>query len=164
MSPALRSRTLVGIVLLALGSCVSSGRQDFDLDEHARLALQGVCLRVMAAQSVEADGVPYAPLSVSHLRMQDEHGPYEVRLRRGAEGLELVSARNQDARVIATGVRPFALGEEPNGMDDNGNGLIDEPGFSVVRDSSCIRLRLALARTTGSEERVAQVETTLTLP
>ena len=41
-------------------------------------------------------------------------------------------------------VRPMLEGEIANGLDDNGNGLIDEPGFCVTRENNAIRLHLTL--------------------
>lgn len=41
-------------------------------------------------------------------------------------------------------VRPLLEGEIANGLDDNGNGLIDEPGFCVTRENNALRLHLTL--------------------
>ena len=37
-------------------------------------------------------------------------------------------------------------GELPNGIDDNGNGLIDEPGFSIDFEGRAVNVRLSLER------------------
>jgi len=56
---------------------------------------------------------------------------------------------NQDdeSRVYWTNlVAPFLEGEIPNGMDDNGNGLIDETGLSFVIDGNSVTIRMTLQR------------------
>ncbi len=47
-------------------------------------------------------------------------------------------------------VQPLLEGELPNGIDDNGNGLIDEEGLSFVLDNEAVVIRLTL-RTTNPE-------------
>ena len=43
-------------------------------------------------------------------------------------------------------VRPFLEGELQNGIDDNGNGLIDEKGLSFVVWKNSVTIRLTLGR------------------
>ena len=45
-----------------------------------------------------------------------------------------------------TMVRPLLEGEVPNGLDDNGNGIIDENGLSFVLDGDSVLIRLTLER------------------
>ncbi len=60
-------------------------------------------------------------------------------------------------------VRPFLEGEIQNGIDDNGNGLIDERGLSFVLDRNAITVRLSLERRLGDGRVVTKtVETTAT--
>ena len=47
-------------------------------------------------------------------------------------------------------VSDFLENELPNGIDDNGNGLIDESGLTFVIDGSMVTIRLTLQRT-GSD-------------
>ena len=48
--------------------------------------------------------------------------------------------------ILATGVAEFAHGEIPNGLDDNGNGLIDERGLSMTYDSGEVTVLLSVER------------------
>ena len=41
-------------------------------------------------------------------------------------------------------VAPFHDGEIANGLDDNGNGLVDEPGFCLSREGDVLTLNLTL--------------------
>jgi len=43
-------------------------------------------------------------------------------------------------------VRPFLAGEEPNGVDDNGNGIVDEKGLSFVVKDGAVTIRLTIGR------------------
>lgn len=43
-------------------------------------------------------------------------------------------------------VREFLEGERPNGIDDNGNGLVDESGLAFVIESGVVRVLLTLER------------------
>jgi hypothetical protein len=54
-----------------------------------------------------------------------------------------------DAAVIddVRSVRPLLEGELANGLDDNGNGLVDEPGFCVTREDDALVLHLTLEET-----------------
>ncbi|MCP3919999.1 MAG: hypothetical protein GY711_31100 [bacterium] len=70
-----------------------------------------------------------------------------------------------DERSIAWSnlVAPFLEGEIPNGMDDNGNGVIDEKGLSFVIDRRAVTIRLTLERRgDGDEVSTKTVETTVT--
>lgn len=49
--------------------------------------------------------------------------------------------------VLVRNVRPLLAGETADGDDDNGNGLIDEPGFCVSADGEAVTVRLTLSRT-----------------
>ena len=46
--------------------------------------------------------------------------------------------------IVCRGVRELLEGEIANGLDDNGNGLIDEPGFCVQVTGEVVTLRLTL--------------------
>ncbi|MEW6071147.1 MAG: hypothetical protein AB1726_00950 [Planctomycetota bacterium] len=56
-------------------------------------------------------------------------------IRRGYTLVEL-------AIVLSRGVRELLAGEMPNGVDDNGNGLIDEAGFCANLREDALDLRL----------------------
>jgi hypothetical protein len=80
---------------------------------------------------------------------------------------EIVISRNfgsagQLDTVIATSVPRLLLGEAANGVDDNGNGLQDEAGFSFERlaDGS-VRVRLTVQARKQSTTFSRTVETTV---
>ncbi len=57
------------------------------------------------------------------------------------------SAGSEEQRVVwCNSVRPFLEGELINGMDDNGNGLIDEKGLTFSLHGSLVTVRLSLHR------------------
>jgi type II secretory pathway pseudopilin PulG len=64
--------------------------------------------------------------------------------------------------VLVENVRELLEGELANGLDDNGNGLIDEPGFCATYDvaSGVVTLRLTIERT--APEGAAVTRTTET--
>ena len=77
-------------------------------------------------------------------------------------------SKNPDApeelRVVWSNlVRPLLEGEVMNGIDDNGNGLVDEKGLSFVLDRNAVTIRLSLERRTPEGEVLTRtVETTVT--
>ena len=52
--------------------------------------------------------------------------------------------RIQNQVVLCHDVRELLAGETANGLDDNGNGLIDEPGFLTIRNGDLLELSLSL--------------------
>ncbi len=54
---------------------------------------------------------------------------------------------NEQVSRLTTWVRDYAEGEAANGADDNGNGLVDEKGFSFELNGNTLTIRLALERT-----------------
>ncbi|MFI5401376.1 MAG: type II secretion system protein [Planctomycetota bacterium] len=48
--------------------------------------------------------------------------------------------------VLCGAVRPLAEGEKPNGIDDNGNGLVDEEGLSFELSGRTLTIRLTVER------------------
>ena len=66
--------------------------------------------------------------------------------------------------VLTRWVRPFLEGEIDNGKDDNGNGLIDEPGFCLDRVGDVWTLRLSLQRRDGAGRTVTRTMETAVRP
>ena len=63
----------------------------------------------------------------------------------------------EERRVIWTSrVSPLLEGEVINGLDDNGNGLIDEDGLSFVLEGNRIHIRLSLRRPESDGRTVTQ--------
>lgn len=132
------------------------------LEDEARRALRLVADEVMGARLELLETLPVAPLAGSRVSVVTDSVSSEIRLREGEVGMELVRIEDGREQVLASGVQPLWAGEATNGMDDNGNGLIDEPGFHVVREGVSVRIRLSLACMHDAEELTAQVETTVT--
>ncbi len=70
----------------------------------------------------------------------------------------------EQTRVVwAKHVPGFAAGELPNGIDDNGNGLIDEAGLAFVKEGRSVRILLTLRRPDGRGGIIERhLETTVT--
>jgi len=70
----------------------------------------------------------------------------------------------EERRVVWTNlVSPFLEGEVPNGVDDNGNGLIDESGISFSLEGDAVRIRLSLEKQFSDGSGVTEtVETMVT--
>ena len=65
--------------------------------------------------------------------------------------------------VLATNVPEYLEGEIPNGVDDNGNGLIDERGLAFSRTGRVWTIRLSLQKPGGNDRSLIQtVETAIT--
>ena len=146
------------------------------LEDQARRVLRQVGYAVMGSDRETLMPSAAAPLSADAVN-------YRINL--GVQGGEVVWgdteriameqlrpqvywSRNPETeaeqRVVWTSlVAPFLEGELPNGMDDNGNGLIDESGlcFDVVGDSVTIHLTLQRVGDDG-QVTTKTVETTVT--
>jgi type II secretory pathway pseudopilin PulG len=74
-------------------------------------------------------------------------------------------ALNARPMVLSRQVSELAAGELANGADDNGNGLVDEPGFIVTRVDDLVTIRLTLEAHASAEGTNVQaaVETSVTL-
>ena len=77
--------------------------------------------------------------------------PEEIRFQNGATTGSVEWAENpgaaEERRVVWSNlVSPLLEGEEINGADDNGNGLIDEDGLSFVLEGNRIVIRMTLRR------------------
>lgn len=146
------------------------------VEDQARRVLQQIAVAVMGANRGTLIPDTVAPLSMSSMRFQVNLGiengevvwsdPEQVALDDATE--QVFWSSNPDAanarRVVWSNlVTPFLEGELPNGMDDNGNGLIDEKGLSFEVDRNAVRIRLTLERITDDGESVMEtVETTVT--
>jgi len=64
--------------------------------------------------------------------------------------------------VVADHVSPLLEGEELNGLDDNGNGLVDEPGLTFVLFRFAVTIRLSVEAPTPGGLVRETLETTVT--
>ena len=73
--------------------------------------------------------------------------PEEIRLDGSAvEWRENPGTADERRVTWTTLVSPLLSGETINGVDDNGNGLVDEEGLSFVLDGDSVRIRLTIRR------------------
>jgi hypothetical protein len=76
-----------------------------------------------------------------------------------------VGDADEIAVVLGGGVRSLLAGEDANVLDDNGNGLVDEPGLSfVLQGDSTLTIRLSLeARDPRGQPIVRTAQTTVSM-
>jgi hypothetical protein len=146
------------------------------LEERAQLVLQRIANAIMGSNRETLIPDHEQPLSTDdiqyriHLGVQDGEVVWSDPEMIGLEDLdnEVFWTRLEDGgpnqRVVWTNlVRPFLEGEIPNGMDDNGNGIIDEKGLSFTVDRNAVTIRMTLDRLTASGRPITTtVETTVT--
>lgn len=66
--------------------------------------------------------------------------------------------------VLVTGVAPLLEGEQLNALDDNGNGLLDEPGFSLTRRGGVLEIRLSLRGLDPDHQLITRTTETTVCP
>lgn len=175
--------TLLAILTLKVHGAVSTAHQANSeatrrviVEDQARRVLRQIATAVMGANRETLLPDTGAPLSMSDLRFQVNLGveqgeavwsdPERIALSEGertvfwSDRVDMESERRVVWSNIAT---PFLEGELPNGMDDNGNGLIDEKGLCFDVDRNAVTIRLTLERVTSDGEVVTEtVSTTVT--
>lgn len=179
---------MLAVVLLAIVAVKAHGAlsvaqeatgketRELVLEDQARRVLRQIGYAVMGSDRATLAPGAEAPISTDSLRyrvnlgIQDGEvvwGDAEQVALNELEG-QIVWSQNPGAeaerQVVWTSlVSPYLGGEIPNGMDDNGNGLIDERGLSFVVDRNSVTIRLTLERMLDGGESVTQtVETTVT--
>jgi len=179
--------TIMALVLLAIvvmkahgalsAASETSSRetQETVLEDQATRVLRQIAYAIMGSNRETLIPDTEAPLTAEDLRFQVNLGiqdgqvvwsdPEKVALE--AVRSQVYWSRNPDSaeerRVVWTSlVAPYLEGEIPNGMDDNGNGIIDEKGLSFVVYRDCVRIRLTLERVVDGEVLTKKVETTVT--
>ncbi len=145
------------------------------VEEHARKVLHQIARAVMSSDRESINPNSAAPLASDDIRYSVMLGiedgevvwsdPELIALEEDRE--HIYWSRNPDTdtetRVVWTNlVSPYLEGEIPNGMDDNGNGLIDEKGLSFVVDRNAVTIRITLDRTVNGRVITKTVETTVT--
>lgn len=135
------------------------------LEDQARMVLDRVLYSIMSTSRESLIPDADSPLHSSELSYQVNLGiengevvwsdPESIRLEGG--DTQVVWHEDlfglDDRRVVWSNlVRPFLEGEIPNGVDDNGNGLVDEKGMSFVIEGNHVTVRLTLERTNDAGE------------
>lgn len=147
------------------------------LEDQARRVLDRIAFAVMGSDRESLFPDPASPTYSEELRYSVSLGVQDgevvwsdpERIGLGQEDqAQLVWSENPDEederRVVWCNViRPFLEGEVPNGVDDNGNGVIDERGLSFTLQGEMVSIRLCLERALSDGTVVTQtVETIVT--
>lgn len=150
----------VNSVLAAMASGYRSGSERQQLDADGARVIQHIVDGLRFADPDATVGLAETPFYGTSLEFRQSLGYQESstgwselqRLTYSAADATLSWTRETDdgdeGRVLrCEGVAALQAGEEANGLDDNGNGLIDEPGFCVTRDGDLVTVLLTLEAT-----------------
>lgn len=162
--------------LQAVGGSINEETQEVALEDKARSLLRRIGYEIMGSNRSSLIPDAEAPMSTDDLFYRVNLGIQEGEVVwSDMEEVALEEERGQvfwsenpgeadERRVIWSSlVSPYLEGEIPNGMDDNGNGLIDEKGLSFVVQKNSVTIRLTLEKfTDGGESIIQTVETTVT--
>jgi prepilin-type N-terminal cleavage/methylation domain-containing protein len=158
--------TILGGTTKALGERNST----FEADVQAQRALDRIAMAVIGSRedsiydASESPGFQAAINYEEFLGMGDPDGdgstgevfspPMRIALTSDSGGevswFENPDTENQKRVVWVKDIPQFARGEIPgNGLDDNGNGLIDETGLAFVKQGKAVQILLSLRRPDG---------------
>jgi prepilin-type N-terminal cleavage/methylation domain-containing protein len=174
---------LLGLVVVQVTMVFSSASKDtvktagvMNLEAQARRVLSLVAYAVMSADRAALFPDPESPNFSDEITYMvsigvDEGGevvwsdPESVGLNMTTQVLWRQNPGEPEERRVAwcNAVRPFLEGELKNGVDDNGNGLIDERGLSFTLQEDLVTIRLSLGRSGKEGETVVDVETAVTV-
>lgn len=147
-----------------------------EVESQARQVMRQIAFAVLGANRETLIPEEARPLSASSMRFQVHLGiqdgavvwsdPERIALdevQRQVFWSENPDTASEQRVVWSNLVTPFLGGEIPNGIDDNGNGLIDERGLSFEIDRDAVTIRLTLERVDDEGRPVSEtVETTVT--
>jgi prepilin-type N-terminal cleavage/methylation domain-containing protein len=163
---------VVGLVLGNVAMMVGSSNDAYEresakanLEDQLTQTLDRIVLALMSASEDSLAPGAQSPAFHTSLEFRQSLGVQDGALIQGEpERIELVV---EDGRVVwrerpdeldersviwTRWVRGFLEGEVPNGLDDNGNGLVDESGLAFVIEGSEVEVLLTLERV-GSDGR-----------
>lgn len=166
---------VVGVLSVATDSS-ERDMAEANLDSQARRVLRQIGFAVMGSHPASLDPDRERPFTSTSMQYQVSLGiadgkvvwsdREEVAMEQ--EDRKIYWSDNPGAedqrRVVWTSlVAPYLEGELPNGMDDNGNGLIDETGLSFFVDGSSVYMYLTLESTDDDGSIVSRtVDTVVT--
>lgn len=143
------------------------------LDDQAQRAMDQVAFAIMGASRDRLFPGDEMPNDTSSLRYEVNLGveegeiiwsdPQLIELSRETQlaWRERPGAEDERRVVWCSVVRPFLAGEIVNGLDDNGNGLVDERGLSFVLDGDTVTIRLTLERRGDDGEPILRTLTSV---
>lgn len=150
----------MSMVLRTSNDAFASGVLQKVIGEQAEQTMDRISLAVMASTATDLNPVKASPLNSARLEYKTCLGYQDGQLVMGElERIEYVQqqgtvvwSQNPDAsqahKVVWSSWVPKNLdGEDANGIDDNGNGLVDEPGLSFDSTGPKVNIRLTLRRT-----------------
>lgn len=132
----------------------------FDIDTQARRTMDRITLAIIGASEASLMLPTSEPYSTSELNFRSNLGlqggvmvesdPQRI-ARTDAQGgevswIENPGTPNEKHIIWSKYVPPFLDGELYNGVDDNGNHLIDETGLSFVKEGKSVTIYLTLKR------------------
>jgi prepilin-type N-terminal cleavage/methylation domain-containing protein len=131
---------------------------EFDTEVEARRVLDRTALSIIGAELSSLDVALEPPLNGNTLNYQVSLGfeggaPQNSPVRRIAhDGQTQISwaenpgAESERHAIWSSHAERFLAGEIENGIDDNGNGLIDERGLSFDKEGGMVVIRLTISR------------------
>ena len=157
---------LVGLVIANVAMVMQTGTKAYqmesslgDLEIQADRTLDRIALALMASSRESIDPSAQAPFHASAVNYEQSlgvedgepvFGPAERIEMTVQEGRVMWRERPEEPSersvVWTNWVSAFLEGEVQNGLDDNGNGLIDETGLSFEVVGSRVTIRLTLER------------------
>lgn len=155
-------------MLRQTSKALGSQNAKFDVETQARRTMDRITMAIIGATEDELQ-VPVAqPGFTNYLRYKESLGMVNGVMTQSAlqkiaytdaEGGEVTWYENEgeanEKRIIFTkNVPPLLEKELNNGIDDNGNGVVDEAGLSFVKEGKSITIYLTIRRT-GSDGTVA---------
>ncbi len=146
------------------------------LEDHALTVMQSIANAIMGTNRDTLEPALGAPLSSDDINYRIQLGIEDGEVI--WEDPERIALDDSDSRVFwsqnpdtdeerrvfwTSLVAPFLEGELLNGVDDNGNGLVDEKGLSFSIDRKAVTVRLTLEERTREGEIVTRtLERTVT--
>jgi hypothetical protein len=179
---------VVGVALLAVvaakvvlisSEATSAANDDLAnivVEDEARLTLDRIAYAIMESDRSSLTPDAETPAFSSQIRYRVSLGvqggvivwddPEQIALDpadRRLRWIEDPGSPDERSVVWCDAVRALLEGEEPNGVDDNGNGLIDESGLAFEIDGNTVTVTLTLEKPSrGGRTVISTVETTVT--
>jgi hypothetical protein len=147
------------------GATYRAGSRAMRLEERGSRTLHRIVDALRTADSLSVSAVPAPPFSTDRIVFQRNlgYGAHETSwsaplsleldagrgrvLRRESPGLP-----GEQTTVWCLDVPALLEGETPNGLDDNGNGLIDEGGLCFSREGDLLSIRLTVRDATDPRD------------
>ena len=151
---------LANVFMVLYGTTRSYGQKNavFETEAQVRRTLDRTALALIGANRSTVYTVLPAPFSTSEIHFETNLGvqggalawsqPQTIALELGDRNKIVWSETSTENRrvVWSEWARNYLAGEILNGVDDNGNGLIDEKGLSFDLDGNSIVIRVSLEK------------------